>query len=667
MPTCLRTKSATQSGLCDDATVAVLISEVNDVPDATDDQLAGLVEDAQPLVIQADVLLSDDSAGPGESSQALSLVAVSLPVGGTVQLDDDTITFHPTADYNGPAQFVYRIEDNGTTNAELDPQSDTGTVSFFISEHNDPPVATADTLAPAPEDTPVLLFPLSSLTSNDSTGPTNESDQILTITSVSDVVGGSAVIQDGNIAFSPAPDFNGNAGFTYTVFDNGRTAGSGDPQSDTALASVVITEKNDPPIAGDDVLADVEEDSETIIIPIESLLLNDSPGPDDESGQPLTLLNLPMSVNGVAEQVGDNIHFTINPDFAGVASFDYRVGDNGTTAGEADPLSSVATVSITVSEINDPPIAQNDRLGDQSAGTTIIIEAADLLRNDRPGPDTEHEQALAIVAIAADPGSNAELSNGIVTLDIDESFIGETGFSYTVQDSGNTGGASDPLSDTASVTLTVVAGNLLPLARADVLTVIQGGSVNRLDSLSMSLAANDEDPNGDLLSIVEVPVTQPAAGTVTLSTSGAFEYVHAGGPLASDFFDYAICEQARPTACATARVAVLVVDEAFPTCTAAGLRAISGFEVAIPYQQAFPGTALSYSASGLPPSLVLDESSGLISGVPSSQDAANSPFAVSVIGSHADGDQIVRPFTLTIESEPDTLFYAGNERTCGLQ
>ncbi len=69
------------------------------------------------------------------------ITEVSNPIGGTVEIVGGEIKFTPTADYNGPASFDYTLQDDGTTDGVADPQTDTGHVSFTITEVNDAPTA----------------------------------------------------------------------------------------------------------------------------------------------------------------------------------------------------------------------------------------------------------------------------------------------------------------------------------------------------------------------------------------------------------------------------------------------------------------------------------------------------------------------------------------------
>jgi len=88
-----------------------------------------------------------------------------------------------------------------------------------------------------------------------------------------------------------------------------------------------------------------------------------------------------------------NVYFTPAADFNGVASFQYTVTDNGTTNGAPDPKSDTATVSFSVTEVNDAPAAVNDSLGNQAEDAPQrTIPFSVLTNNDSRGATNESGQ-----------------------------------------------------------------------------------------------------------------------------------------------------------------------------------------------------------------------------------------------------------------------------------
>ena len=105
--------------------------------------------------------------------------------------------------------------------------------------------------------------------------------------------------------FSTLPtDYNGSASFTYTVRDNGTTAGAADFKTSTATASFAIVAVNNAPDSVDDSLASVAEGSGRARIELSGLLTNDTAGAADESGQTLTIIGVSGGVGGTVELDG---------------------------------------------------------------------------------------------------------------------------------------------------------------------------------------------------------------------------------------------------------------------------------------------------------------------------------------------------------------------------
>ena len=229
-------------------TVTLTVRPVNDPPVAQAD--AKVTDEDTQLKFSASDLLSNDSPGPAnESSQKLTVTAVTSPSaqGGTVRLDGTNVVYLPATNFFGIDSFTYTVTDNGTTGANSDPKSAVGTVTLTVRPVNDPPVAQADTKV-TDEDTQ-LKFPALDLLSNDSPGPANESDQKLTVTAVTSPTAqsGTVRLEGTNVVYLPATNFFGTDSFTYTVTDNGTTAGKSDPQSATGTVIVAVRGANRPP------------------------------------------------------------------------------------------------------------------------------------------------------------------------------------------------------------------------------------------------------------------------------------------------------------------------------------------------------------------------------------------------------------------------------------
>jgi endonuclease G, mitochondrial len=150
--------------------------------------------------------------------------------------------------------------------------------------------------------------------------------------------------------YTPAPDFNGNDSFTFSVND-------GHFNSNTATVSISVLEVNDAPNAASD--AKSTEAGSVLTFPASDLIINDTPGPENESTQTLSVtgvMNTPETHGAVVLAAGQVTYTPMVP-YAGPASFTYRVCDNGFTAGLSDPQCATGTVNVNVTDTAPPTIS----------------------------------------------------------------------------------------------------------------------------------------------------------------------------------------------------------------------------------------------------------------------------------------------------------------------
>ncbi len=161
----------------------------------------------------------------------------------------------------------------------------------------------------------------------------------------------------GGFTYAPAPGFSGTDTFGYS-------ASNGTQQS--AVATVTITVTPTSPTAAADSYVLAENATATVAAP--GVLGNDS----DPGGMPLSAILVGAPLNGtVALQANGGFTYVPRANFYGADSFAYQA-----TNGAAS--SAPATVSLTVTFVNQPPVAQND------AATTVRRVAVNIavLAND---------------------------------------------------------------------------------------------------------------------------------------------------------------------------------------------------------------------------------------------------------------------------------------------
>ena len=169
-------------------------------------------------------------AGSGSVTITITATIKSVP-DGTIVSNQGSISYD--ADGNGTNE-ASRLTDDPSVSGASNP------TNFTVNDVNDPPTAVGETIVIVVENSGPRTILASTLTANDSPGPANESGQTLRIKTVSNPVGGTVSIVNGNVVFTPTPNYNGPQSFDYTVQDNGTTNGLPDPKtSGTATAKLV--------------------------------------------------------------------------------------------------------------------------------------------------------------------------------------------------------------------------------------------------------------------------------------------------------------------------------------------------------------------------------------------------------------------------------------------
>ena len=98
--------------------------------------------------------------------------------------------------------------------------------------------------------------------------------------------------------------------------------------------------------------------------------------------------------------------------------------------------------------------------------------------------------------------------------------------------------------------------NQLPVAVDDSASVVRGGSVYVLDTEYTSVMANDQDADGDSLTVNTTPVNGPGSGSLVLHQDGTFIYTHDGSETESDSFTYEISDGRGGSATAVVSISV---------------------------------------------------------------------------------------------------------------
>ena len=359
------------------ATAAIVIHPVNDAPIANADFATTPEETLVSIPVLANDTDVDNSLDPA------SLLVVTAPLNGQaiVQPSTGMIEYIPHENFTGIDSFTYTVKDSeGATSAPI-------SVTISVSPVNDVPVAVNDQ-ASTNEDTPVDIDVLSNDTDVDDV---LDATMIVLITSPTQ---GTLTINitTGAVVYSPNLNYNGNDSFTYQVKD---AAGA---LSNIATVAIVIQPVNDVPIANAD-FATTPEDT-PVSIPV---LANDTDV--DSSLDPASLLVVTAPSNGqaVVQPSTGMIEYIPQENFNGIDSFTYTVKDSDGAASE--PIS----VTITVSPVNDIPVAVNDEAS-TNEDTPVDI---DIISNDI---DVDNDVTPGSVVITTNPVHGTIVINPVYRL-----------------------------------------------------------------------------------------------------------------------------------------------------------------------------------------------------------------------------------------------------------
>ena len=489
-------------------TFLITVTNINDAPSFTKGADQTVLEDAgaQTAAGWATAI----SAGPNESSQTVTfaITANTNPAlfssGPAVSGVTGNLTYTPAPNAIGTATITLRITDNGgTANGGVD-VSPTQMFVINVTAVNDAPIADDDSFnvseggtlnEPAPGvltgDTDVEGSTLNAVLVS---GPSHASSFTL------NADGSFSYIHDGS---EPTTD-----SFTYRANDGGL-------DSNVATVTITIGAVDDAPVAVDDSYGVNEGATLTIVAP--GVLTNDN----DPEGSPLTsvLVSGPASASSFTLNADGSFTYTHNGSEAPTDSFTYKAND-----GALD--SNVATVTITITGVNDPPVAVDD-VGTTNEDTVLSVPAAGVLTNDTDPDAGDTKTVVAVNGSGANVGTAITTAKGAtLTLNANGSYTydpiavaafqaldtGETDtgtFTYTMQDTA-------AVQSSATVTITITGVNDAP-----VVTTTSGASAFTEDGGAVVVDGGVTVTDVDVESMTQATVTIANllnAGLETLAT-----------------------------------------------------------------------------------------------------------------------------------------------------
>ncbi|MEM7049395.1 MAG: IPTL-CTERM sorting domain-containing protein [Acidobacteriota bacterium] len=576
------------SGTCSEtATVTVTITGVNDCPTAVDDA----VSTDEDTVLNGDVTAANsttaDSDPEGDTLVVTEVNGVAASVGTQITLGsgalltvnaNGTFSYDPNGAFDDLAagatdtdSFTYTIDDGSGTCSE------TATVTVTITGVNDCPTAVDDAFSVGESGT--LNGDVTA--ANPTTADSDPEGDTLVVTEVNGVaasVGTQITLTSGalltvnangtfdydpNGAFDSLGDGDTDTdSFTYTLDDGSGTC------SETATVTITINGSNSCPTAVDDA---VSTDEDTVLNG-DVLAANPTTADSDPDGDPMTV----TAVNGMAASVGVQITlgsgalltvnangtFSYDPNGAfetlaagatDTDSFTYTIDDGSGTCSE------MATVTVTITGVNDCPTAVDDAVStDEDTVLNGNVTAANPTTADSD-PEGDSLTVTAVNGNAANVGVQIALGSGLLTVNANGSFsfdpnggydslgpgdMAQEQFTYTLDD------GSGSCSETATVTITITGVNDIPMVVGETFDTVSNTLLQVATSQTQTpsvfvagnLLSNDSDGGDGPAPLSASLNTATAGAVVTVNSDGTFTYLPPAGATGMDSFTYDVTD-----------------------------------------------------------------------------------------------------------------------------
>ncbi|MEA4921060.1 MAG: tandem-95 repeat protein, partial [Clostridiaceae bacterium] len=465
------------------STFTLTVNSQNDNPTFTAGSDITVTEDAEGTgaYSSASAWATGLYAGaPNESDQTFSFEVSNdnstlfTALGQPTISDSGYLTFTTASNANGRATVSVRLKDSGNA------YSDYKTFDIDITAVNDAPVAqdmsiTMDT----DEDLVYKGYLLASDVENSS----------LTYVAVTGASHGTVVIlTSGAFTYTPASNYNGEDCFTFKVND-------GELDSATATVTIDVQGVNDPPTAVDFSLTTAEDTPVYFDYSISDI---------DSDAEDLIAVRVTEPLKGeiTYDNVSGKFVYTPGVNFHGTDQFIYRAFDGFRYSG-------TVTVSITVTAVNDTPLAFD--------GTFNLLENQ-TLHGVLKATDTDGDALTYALVTSTDTGT-------VGTVKLTDAAMGAftftpvTGYTGTATFTFKTTDTSSASSDIKTVTIVVSNYNHSPAITS---TPVPVAFPTFQEDSTMSGAIIANDPDGDLVTFSVL--SNVSHGSLTLNTDGTFIY-----------------------------------------------------------------------------------------------------------------------------------------------
>ncbi len=419
------------------ATVSISIAAVNDPPLAS----------ARSASTNEDTAVAITLAGTDAEGSSLSYTILTQPSKGALSGTPPNVIYTPALNSNGADSFTFRVSDGSTNSAAA-------TVSLNVAAVNDIPLANA-TSASTPKNTPVAI----TLAGSDVEGSP------LTFSVVSSPSKGILSGVAPNLTYTPNSEVTGADSFTFRVND-------GTANSATATVSISVAVANTIPVATPRSATTNEDTAVAIVL-----------AGTDADGNPLTYSVLTNPSKGTLSGTAPNLSYLPSANVNGSDSFTFRVND-----GTAN--STAATVSISITPVNDAPVAaaKSVTTGKNTAVGIVLT-----------GTDIEGSALTYTVLTSPTKGS---LSGSVpnLTYTPNSNVTGADSFTYRVND-----GTAN--SATATVSINITNSNQPPQAASKTVATMKNKQV------AIELSGSDSDSSTLSFRLINQPTFGVLTGT----------------------------------------------------------------------------------------------------------------------------------------------------------
>jgi VCBS repeat-containing protein len=480
-----------------ETTVIIKINSVNDAPTISNLPPPATLDELTPLSFSA---AANDIDSP---ASALRFSLSEAPSGATIDPVSGAFRWTPS-EAQGPANYAFRVNvsDGSATASE--------TINVTVKEVNSAPV-----LAGISAQTIDELKPFS-LTANGS--DTDEPVNVLTYSLIEGAPSGMTIdSKTGAISWTPT-EAQGAGDFPVTV----RVTDSGSPGlSATQTFNVRVVEINVAPRLA--AIGNKTVDEET------PLTFTAGANDSDLPANSLTysLVNAPAGAT-INPATGAFSWIPTEAQGANTYNVTFRVADNGSPS-----LSAEETVTITVREVNKPPVAGNAEInGIEDRAVSFTLKASDA---DLPANTLKY-------SIVANPQNGSLSGSGSnLTYTPKPDFNGSDSFTFKVND-----GAAD--SQTATISIKIAPVNDAPVANPDSAVTTENVPVDII------VTANDKDIDGDKITVTNT--SELIGGTVKIGSGGNVQFTPNQGFRGTGSFKYTISDGNGGTASGSVTVTV---------------------------------------------------------------------------------------------------------------